>query len=138
MKNVMWSLAKPVLGVLVGVWFAVPAFAVGELHSSIDVKTVREKDGKLTFTFKVVPGEKMVINHDGPWKLDIKKSEGITFTTTTFPKTEMKEAIPGFTMTSAAPPAAKSGTVEYQMVAFVCTKEKTLCYRDVHKTTASW
>ena len=139
MKNILRAVAGNFLGIMVGLWVAAPAFAVGaELHSSIDVKTAREKDGKLTFTFKVVPGDKMVINNDGPWKLDIKKSEGITFSTTTLPKAEMKESIPGFTLTSAAPPAAKSGKVEYQMVAFVCTKDKTLCYRDVHKTTASW
>lgn len=107
-------------------------------HSSIAVSKEKLKDGRLQFTFKVIPSEKMIINMEGPWKLDLKKHDGIEFATTKLVKSDMRETLPGFLAESNSPPAAKSGKIDYQMIVFVCTKDKGQCFRDVHKETFAW
>jgi hypothetical protein len=119
------------------------AFGFGKPeHSAVKVSV---KPGELAkpadpptkiFTFELQMQPDMVLNHDGPWKLEIKAHDGLGLAKTTFDKAELDDKIPGYAVTATAAKAA--GELEYQMTVFVCTKEKTQCFREVHKGKYSW
>jgi len=50
----------------------------------------------------------------------------------------MDEKLPGFVVATAGKPAKAKGELDYTMVAFVCTKEKTQCFREVYNGKAAW
>lgn len=105
-------------------------------HSTVSVQTVVKGDG-LALTFKVSPASGLHINMEGPWTLEIKNPTGLSMAKTTFRKTDMDEKIPGFAVTGAKP-EAPHGSFDYQLTAFVCTNDKTQCYRDVLTGKADW
>lgn len=106
--------------------------------SSIEVTAnTSKKDGKTSLVFKVVPAENMVINEDGPWKLEIKDAAGLTLAKNKLEKGDIDFKIPGYSVdvTKGGSSNKKSATakaVAYKMIVFVCTKDKTTCVRDVH------
>lgn len=118
---------------------AAPAFAFGSKpeHSAVDVETKAEGD-KLKLVFKPRPLEGMVINEEGPWKLEVKKADGLAFAKTTMTKDDIDFKTPGWTLATTAKPAKDAGEVEYAMTVFVCTKDKTQCFREVHDAKAAW
>ena len=116
------------------------ALGLGEpVNSKVEV-TTKKDDGKkaVTFEFKIVPNDGMVVTFDAPWKLDIKDKDGLAvFEKASLGKPDMDEKLPGFIVTSK-PNAGSKGKLEYTLVAFICTKDKTACYREVHKGAADW
>jgi hypothetical protein len=123
---------------LLSLLFATNAFAMGAPdHSKVAVDAKPAGD-KLQLVFKVEPTNGLHINMEGPWKLELKSSDGLAFAKTTLGKDAMDEKLPGFTMTTTAKPAKPAGEVEYSLVAFVCTNDKTQCYREVHNGKAAW
>lgn len=107
------------------------------LHSKVDITTAPKADS-LELTFKVLPTDGLHINLDGPWKLEIKSADGLVFEKTTFVKKDLKEDLTGFVVSTKGAPAKKSGELEYSLVSFVCTNDKTACYRDVLTGKAPW
>jgi hypothetical protein len=114
------------------------ALADGD-HATVTVEAVPAAASNLEFHFTVVPAAGLHINMEGPWKLELTGTNGLTFAHTTFAKGDMDKAVPGrFVATTTAKPAAPAGDVEYALTAFVCTDDKTQCYREVKKGKAGW
>ena len=113
------------------------ASALGVEHAKVDASA--KLDGKkVELTFKAIPDAGMKINLEGPWKLDVKAHDGLELAKSTFTKAEMQEGLPGFVVKSTAAPTKKSGEVEYALTVFVCTEDKTACFREVHNGKAAW
>ena len=114
------------------------AFGFGEpKHSSVDVETKKAGD-KMTFNFKIQPNEGMKATFDAPWTLEIKGHDGLSFSQTKMTKSELDEKLPGFSVTTLAGPSSAKGELEYQLTSFICTTDKTQCFREVHKGKAPW
>jgi hypothetical protein len=106
-------------------------------HARVAVAS-RTVGDKLELSFKVVPEAGLHVNMEGPWKLELKRHDGLAFAKTTFAKSDMQEKVPGFVATTSAKPSQAKGDVEYSLVAFVCTDDKTQCFREVHSGKAAW
>lgn len=133
MKHVILAVAT-----LGGLLTAPLAFGFGEpTHSKIEISSAPAGD-QMEFTFKVVASDGHTVTFDAPWKLDLKKHEGLTFETAALNKTTMDEKLPGWKVKTTAQPAAGQGDLEYQLIAFICTTDKTQCYREVHKGKHPW
>jgi hypothetical protein len=95
-------------------------------------KETSQKDkstSKLIFT--TLPADGLKINADGPWKLVIKSVTGGKVATTEFQRPEWKEEIAGFEIPLQADKFSKDVEVAFKMTTFVCTKDKSTCYREV-------
>jgi hypothetical protein len=105
-------------------------------HSKVAIS--QKKDGdSLAVVFKVEPNKGMNITLDAPWKLDVEAKD-LSFAKTTLAKSDMDTALPGFILKTVAKPAASQGQLKYTLTSFICTKEKTQCYREVHTGTFDW
>ncbi len=107
--------------------------ALAESNSRVDVsKTAKE------LVFKVIPNDGLVINLEGPWKLEIKDHAGLTVEKKLYDRSTLNEKLTGFQVPAVAAKGVNKGEVSYKLVAFVCTKDKTRCYRDVHDAKSQW
>ena len=113
------------------------AFAAAPEHAKIDAAADKAGD-KVELRFKVVPESGLHVNMEGPWKLELTGTDGLGLQKTTFAKGDMDEKLPGFVVKTAAKPAKAAGDVEYKLTAFVCTDDKTQCYREVHTGKLPW
>jgi hypothetical protein len=111
--------------------------AAAELHGDVKVDTKLTGDN-LEFTFKVEPKPGLEINLEGPWKLELKTSDGMKFAKTTLGRGEFDDKSESFKFATTAKPSKPSGEIEYKFVTFVCTKAKTQCFRDVHEGKTPW
>lgn len=114
--------------------FGKPTQTTLETHSEVT------KDGKLEVNLKVKILDEKVngFSFEGtPWSLKIKKSEGANFSSQTFDEKALDHNMPGYKITSDGN-ISDSGKIEYSLVAFVCTKDKTRCYREAHNGTYDW
>jgi hypothetical protein len=108
--------------------------AFGET-SNATVEVVQEAQGeKVALTFKVVPQNNLVVNDEGPWALNLapsqdfaKKIEKVKYT-----KSDFDFKIPGIKIAIPTPEKAQED-LEYSLTAFICTADKTRCYREVIK-----
>jgi len=114
------------------------AFAFDEPKNSSVAVEAKPLGQNLQLAFKVSPRAGLHINLEGPWKLELKNAGGLAFAKTTLVRADMDEKLPGFVLTTTAKPAQVSGEVAYKLIAFVCTNDKTQCYRDVHTGKAPW
>jgi hypothetical protein len=116
------------------IWSLSPltALATGKATSkaTVEVTALGQPDSRVQFTFKTVPSGDLVVNKDGPWKLEILSSGKIQFDKKELKRADWKEDISGFSVTSA-PAKIKSEKIKYKLVAFVCTKDKSQCFREV-------
>lgn len=103
-------------------------------YSSIQVK---DDNSKQQMIFQVVPTENMAINADAPWKLEITEAKGVDLPTRKFGKEQLNEDIPGYAV-KLNKAKEKSGSIAYKFIAFICTKDKTQCYREVHNLKHTW
>jgi hypothetical protein len=108
-------------------------------RATVEITALGQPDGRVQFTFKTVPSGDLVVNKDGPWKLDILSSGKIKFEKNELKRAEWKEDIAGFSLTSA-PAKTKSEKIKFKLVAFVCTKDKSQCFREVLQgdTSVKW
>jgi hypothetical protein len=113
------------------------AEGAGRASVSISAQSISPKKIELTFTTQPTTG--LVINHDGPWKLEIKDAGGIKPEKLELKRTEWKEDIGGF-IVPANPQGKKNTDIKFKLVAFVCTKDKSQCFREVIESTSkvSW
>jgi hypothetical protein len=116
---------------------AAPAFAFGAHpeHSAVDVQA-KDDAGAKQFTLKIEAKSGMVVNFDAPWKLELKGHDGLSVAKTSYAKADMDEKLPGFVF--AAKTEKPQGDLEYALTAFVCTQDKTQCFREVHNGKAAW
>lgn len=113
------------------------AVAAAELHGTVKVDVVPAGDS-LEFKFTNVPNAGLVINLEGPWKLELKKSDGLAFAKTTLARGDLNESDASYKLTTSGKPTKGEGELEYKFITFVCTKDKTTCYRDVHEGKTPW
>jgi hypothetical protein len=109
--------------------------AAPTIQSKIELEAV-SKGSEVSFNFKVVPAANMIINEDGPWRLEIQSADGITIDRKKFEKTDLDFTHPGWKVLGKT--SATSGEIEYRATVFVCTKDKAQCFRDVHKGKLPW
>lgn len=116
--------------------FAGAAYGFGKpQHSAVEVDVKDDAGGK-QFVLKVKPNSDMVVTLDAPWKLEVKGHEGLAFAKTTFNKADMDDKLPGFVVTGKTDKA--KGDLEYSLTSFICTKDKTQCFREVHTGKQAW
>lgn len=111
-------------------FFEASALAKGPAKAIVQVSSVKDKGSK-KLIFKTIANEGLVVNAEGPWHLEIKDAKGIKPTAMDFKRSDWKQDIAGFEVPLAEDSAAKSAEVQYKLTAFICTKEKTQCYREV-------
>lgn len=105
-------------------------------HSKVAVSQKKQGEG-LTLSFKIEPNKGMNATFDAPWKL-VVEGKDLNFAKTTLGKADMDTALPGFVLTTTARPNAPKGQIKYTLTSFICTKEKTQCYREVHTGAFDW
>ncbi len=129
---------KVLQSVFVFLMFAGAAFGFGEpKNSKIEITSAAVGD-QLEFTFKISANAGHAVTFEAPWKLDVKNHDGLAFASSSFNKDNMDEALPGYKVKTNAKPAKQNGEFEYSLVSFICTSDKTTCYREVHKGKHSW
>jgi len=103
------------------------------------IKVSPHLDGNKTLlTFATIPGDGLKINGEGPWKLEIKSHKGFKPSNTEFKRPEWQEDVAGFQVPVTIEKGMKSGEVSYKMTTFVCTKDKSTCYREVVEGTEAF
>jgi hypothetical protein len=103
-------------------------------QSSVKVKVTTDKTPRIIATAVLAPNDGLVINHDGPWKFAIKDAVGVKFNPPTKERGDFDDKIPGFTVPGEwASDSTRQGSFNYEFIAFVCTKNKDKCFRDVHR-----
>ena len=105
-------------------------------HSRIEVSQIPAPDG-LALTFKVTPHAGMAATMDAPWKLEVEDKD-LVFSKNPLVRTDVDAALPGFVLRATTKPSHPKGQLKYTLTSFICTKEKTQCYREVHKGTFDW
>jgi hypothetical protein len=96
--------------------------------------SVKQTNDKVMIEALAVPAKGLVINNDGPWKLTVENAQGFTVTNKT--STNYSDKTPGIvTLEAKADAKAKSKkhSFDYQFTTFVCTADKSMCYREVLK-----
>lgn len=121
---------------------AVPAMAAQPKHSKVEITeaaSCSESKGaaakERVFKVHVKPNDGLVVNMDGPWSLTVKNPKGVTIAKPTLAKGDFDKSIPGFKLPVSC--NAAKGSFDYQIMAFVCTKDKKLCYFDRHEGSHS-
>lgn len=125
----LWSLSP----------FTAMATSKAASKATVEVTALGQPDNRVQFTFKTIPSGDLVVNKDGPWKLEIISSGKIQFDKKELKRADWKEDISGFSLIST-PAKIKSEKIKYKLVAFVCTKDKSQCFREVVQgdTNVKW
>lgn len=107
--------------------------------AKVEVSAKVQADKRVELTFKTLPLTDLAINKDGPWKLELLSSGKLKFDKKEFKRAEWKEDIAGFTVVSS-PAKTKGETIKYKLTAFICTKDKSQCFREVVEgvTNVNW
>lgn len=114
--------------------FSTALLAAG--RASIDISAKAQPDKRVELTFKTLPANDLAINKDGPWKLEILNSGKLKFEKKEYKRGDWKEDIAGFTAISS-PAKTKSEKIKYKLIAFICTKDKSQCFREVVEGTSN-
>lgn len=133
MRHVTSALVITVLsGVLMGLG--------GKKHSSVEAtfSFLKEKPNTVDVTVQVKPHEALAANFNGPWMLEIKEAGSMVLPQNKWTRADLNESLPGFQWQATVPSGESSGKLTYRLVSFICTADKKVCYRDVHKGDLSW
>lgn len=114
-------------------------------HSSVEI-TPQKNGQQLEWTFKVIAKPGMGATFEqAPWSLSFKDAQGLQFEggtpdpktgTVKFAHDKLDQKLPGYKVKAKA--SEKSGKMKYELHTFICTLEKTRCYREVHKGDIDW
>jgi hypothetical protein len=115
--------------------FVAPMALAQGLHSKVEAKS-SSKDGQVILQFSIKTDADNVVNDEAPWKFELKKFDGLKVETPLIKGSDLVKTLP--LLTVKATPTAASGTAEWSLVAFVCSKDKSNCFRDVHNGTLAW
>lgn len=119
--------------------FLVAAITFGFLppkHSKLSTKVETNKNGLVNITFLVQPNKGMTITEKAPWELKIKGYEGLKLEGKKMPLRIKKfdPKLPGFSLSAQKTFSAKGKNwVLYEIRSFICTKDKSTCYPELHK-----
>lgn len=129
---------KNIIAILIITFATTTVFAAGRAKVEVTAKKISEQ--KVELTFKTVPSDGLSINAEGPWKLEIKDPGSLKFEKLELKRADWKEKDAAFTQTASIAAKAKSSAVAYKLTAFVCTKDKGQCFREVieSKSDLSW
>ena len=120
--------------------FAIIPFATlaaGPSHSQVETKVIPEGE-VLRFDFKITYPQGLHLNREAPWKLELTSSPSLKFNQTVWDRTALDDKLPGFHAKTTAKPNDPKGTLSYTLTAFVCTDDKSQCFRDVLKGEINW
>lgn len=131
----MKNLAKSFLVSSLFISSGLRALPGASTKASVQVTAVKS-GGEVNLTFSTLPVGDLVINSEGPWKLEIKSTKGIQPTKLIYKVDEWKKDISGFIVPIKVNQGVKSGDVEFKLTSFVCTKDKSMCYREVVESKA--
>jgi hypothetical protein len=118
--------------------FSFVALGNAPKHATIEAKATAQADGTVSFSLKVIPNKGMKTSLDAPWKLNVLKSDGLTIKTAELKRADLDGSLPGFSFATVGKPASGTGKLDYKMTAFICTEDKTQCYRDVLEGSIDW
>ena len=104
--------------------------------ATVEVSAKGQPDKRVELTFKTLPNADLAINKEGPWKLEVLSSGKLKFDKKEFKRGDWKEDIAGFTLLSS-PAKTKNEKVKYKLTAFICTKDKSQCFREVVEGVAN-
>ena len=104
--------------------------------ATVEVTAKVQADKRVELTFKTLPNADLAINKEGPWKLEVLSSGKLKFDKKEFKRGDWKEDIAGFTLLSS-PAKTKNEKVKYKLTAFICTKDKSQCFREVVEGVAN-
>jgi hypothetical protein len=118
---------------------SVPGSILAAGKAKVEVSAKAQADKRVELTFKTLPSTDLAINKDGPWKLEILSSGKLKFDKKELKRADWKEEIAGFTMVSS-PAKTKKETIKYKLTAFICTQDKSQCFREVVEgvTNINW
>ncbi|MEI8027232.1 MAG: hypothetical protein WCI18_12870 [Pseudomonadota bacterium] len=113
-------------------------------NSTLSIERTQE-----TLVFKIEPHKDLAISPDAPWSVKLSHVNNLSPETLTLAKKDFDPKIPGFKIAlGIAQDNEKHGTAkvgdkksipssfDYTLTAFVCTVDKTKCFRDVIKGRA--
>ena len=112
-------------------------------HSTLKIEMNTIIPRATEFSFQVVPNQDMKATMEAPWKLSVDNNKGVLFATKELSLDKLiqgSKAVtvnPSFKLVSTKP-LAETGSFEYRVVSFICTKDQTRCYREVHKGHYNW
>lgn len=86
------------------------------------------KDSALTL--KVIPETGHILTFEGPWNLKIDSLQGATTSKNVLKKDALDQTTGTFTLELKKLESKWNGA--YKLTSFVCTIDKTRCYREVH------
>ena len=111
------------------------ALAMKPGKANVEVTAKLQPDKGVELNFKTVPTGDLVINKDGPWKLQIVSAGKLKLEKNELKRADWKEDLAGFSLKSA-PAKTKSETIKFKLTAFICTKDKSQCFREVIDSSA--
>lgn len=114
-------------------------FGFGEKHSQVETKTVVVGQN-LEIEVLVKPDADMVISRDAPWQMVFTQAPGLKLEMQDgkFVSKAFDEHLPGFKVSAPIAADSKSGRIDYDIKAFVCTKDKKQCFPQQHKGSIDW
>jgi hypothetical protein len=105
------------------------------MHSKLVISKNQVKTSdEIQLQFKIIPLNGMSYNTVGPSKLKLTSIGKDPKNILVKSKNEFDEKIPGFTV-SLKSTQETGPKFDYKFISFVCTSDKSHCYRDVHKGT---
>lgn len=135
---------KSLIGAILPLSILLMGFAEPK-HSKVEVSP-KKSGQQLEWTFKVTPNPNMVATfEEAPWSLTLKDTKGLKFEGATadaksgqvkFAHDKLDQSLPGYKVKATA--SEKTGKMKYEFHTFICTKEKSRCYREVHKGDLNW
>lgn len=103
------------------------AFSFGApKHSKLE-KQIQDSN----IVLKVVPEKGMQLTYDAPWSLKLKNQTNVTFEKLRLGKDDLDQKNGAFKFTASQ--TNQKWDADYELTAFICTKDKTRCYRETHK-----
>ncbi|MBC7659222.1 MAG: hypothetical protein H7249_05890 [Chitinophagaceae bacterium] len=125
--------------VLLSVLSSSALFGFGEKHSSVETKT-HVIGQNLEIEVLVKPDAGLHVTKDGPWSVTFTKAPGLNLEMKDgkYVSKSFDEKIPGFKVLAPIDSAAKSGTIAYEVRAFICTDDKKQCYPQQLSGTIAW
>lgn len=135
MKNSVTKLLIPMFFMLTTSAFLDP------VHSKLTINIEAIGDCKARLVFKVSPDADMKLTPDAPWSVTIAKDSGFIFedNQNEYKNKHLDRKLPGFNVMAEPQNRTKpSGEMQYELRSFVCSKDGSKCFPELHKGTYKW
>ncbi len=135
MKRLIKAIASICLGFSQISYAANYSMPYGELKvsredSALDKDKTKENAG---WNFVIQPKDGYALNFEGPWMLKLYQPETKTLLHSL--DTSALNQDKGLFFIDAAKAKTLGNTFDFELVAFLCTKDKSKCFREVYKGT---